>query len=243
MSGFRSYTMTEISRFLEVTKQTVAKRAKKENWPYEEGKNKNGFVFSRLPDHIKAAIIASRNQGALPCLYEGGSESPITTKDVVPHTNSSVHEAPSEVDPSFQQWQRKPESCREEAMKRLAVVKKARSIKARTRRGKTRVLERYAKSQGISRATLQRYVSAADKALQSARKNGTETLMAQILALTPNYGKSKGVYRAFSPEAIHYALALFAGQEYLNLSDVYKHTLNEGYIQGWKVGSYDAFRD
>lgn len=140
-------------------------------------------------------------------------------------------------------WHNKPESCREEGKRRLALVNQARIARRRApQKQRHKALTDYARTKGISLTTIKHYLRVAQKALEEARAKGTEEIMAQVIALTPEYGVNRGSYRAFSPEALEHGKALYLTQKLLNISDVHKHVLNEAAIRGWKVGSEDALR-
>lgn len=139
------------------------------------------------------------------------------------------------------EWHGKPETCREEGKNRYLLVQQARTIRRKNTK-KTKALIEYARSKGISPATIRNYLKIADKALEEARRTGANETMVQIMALTPGYGANKGNYRAFSTEAIDHAKALYLSQKLLNISDVYRNVANESSIKGWKVGSEDALR-
>lgn len=219
-------TALEIAEILGRTKSTIFRRADKEGWPYKNGKNRSKlFIVNELPEEIKALIMGHQAEHSLPTLF-----------------NSQPAVTGNGGDAALQEWQQRPESCREEARSRLGMVNKARSIKARTKKGKTKALKRYAQSQGKSLPTLYKYMKVADAALEAAQNDGRDAVMAQVLALTPDHGNNLGACRAFSDEAIAYADSIYNSPEFLNLSDVYKFTVNEAEIQGWKVGSYDTLK-
>ena len=169
------------------------------------------------------------------------NSSPYYMKDM-PSVEKSTDIVPFSSDRALQVWRKKPASCQDEARTRLGMVNKARSIKARNNKGKTKALKRYGKSQGVSLATLNRYLKTADEAMKAAQDNGGDVVMAQIMALTPDYGRNRGASRAFSREAIDYALSIYSTQQHLNISDVHKNTVNEGKVAGWRVGSYHTLK-
>jgi len=225
-------TIAEIAEVKGLNIRSIQIRAKKEKWLHENGKNRaKRFVVAKLPEDVRAAIMSSQAEDVLPAIYNKEQSGEKTT-DITLFSS----------DLALQEWQARPESCREEARKRLGLVNKARSIKARNKKTKTKALKRYAQSQGVSLPSLYKYLKDADKALKDAQSEGRDAIMAQILALTPDYGNNLGACHVFSREAIDYAKKLYASQAHLNLSDVYQNTVNEGLIQGWKLGSYDTLK-
>lgn len=219
-------TAKDLAAALGVSKQAIMKRAnQKPKWPYENGGNRvKKFIIKHLPEDIKAVLNAAEAEEMLPSLYNRGEI------------------AKSDASLALAVWREKPESCREEARTRLGLVNKARSIKARNKKGKTEALKRYAKSQGVSLPSLYKYIKDADRALKNAQAQGDDAVMAQIVALTPAYGNNLGACRAFSRAAIDYAKKLYASQAHLNISDVYTNTVNEAGVQGWTCGSYDTLK-
>ena len=109
-----------------------------------------------------------------------------------------------------------------------------------TGKGKLEKIKKLAKENNVVPSTLYNYAKAAKLAEEQATAAGTDVLTAQISALVNGYGKNKGQVRAFDQAAIDYAIATDAKQDMLNASDVYRLTLNEGRINGWKIGSLDS---
>jgi len=141
-------------------------------------------------------------------------------------------------------WFRLPESSREKAYQLLKIVNHARDIHARTKKGKTKALKKYAHRENMSLPTLLRHMKTANTALQMARHaSDLDTTFAQMKALTPSYGKNKDKYRSFDENAIAFALSLYLNQKHLNITAIYKETVNTGTVEGWRTGSYDALRD
>ncbi|MBW2623166.1 MAG: hypothetical protein JRD68_09695, partial [Deltaproteobacteria bacterium] len=56
-------TAKDLAAALEITKQAIMKRAKKEDWPHENGGNRvKRFVVSKLPEEIKMAVGGQRSE-------------------------------------------------------------------------------------------------------------------------------------------------------------------------------------
>ena len=241
MEGFLS--VHEISSATGFSRSFIQKRAAEESWPYVKvrgrgrGGKKRKFEFKRLPYDIQVTILGGQKEGQLPAVCAG-------TDLIISNKDDGLPIPFSDGDPVYKAWIEKPENCREAGRQRLNFVNKIRRFRSqiKTKKGQGRQLKRYASSLGVGVATLYRYEMVANKALKIAQRDGGNIVMAQIVALTPDYGGNKDQCRAFSREAIDFALSLYCGQEFLNLSDVYRHVTNEGQIRGWRVGSFDTLR-
>jgi len=74
MNGAGRYTIKEIAGILDVTKQAVDKRAKKENWPCENGNNlTRKFRIEGLPEDVRMAIAV----GSCRAMTENGVNMPL----------------------------------------------------------------------------------------------------------------------------------------------------------------------
>ncbi len=181
----------------------------------------------------------------------GPSEAPKAKDDLLPSNVSSqkgdlvdprLYPKVPLQDPAIDSWLQRPESCREEGMKRLAYVNEARALKKGFKGRTKETLKSLAEAKNLSVATLYRYLKKADRAREQAEKTGKNIITAQLLALTPKYGKNRGNYRAWEPAALHYAKSLYLGQEYLNITEVYRLIQNEARVRGWRIGSYASLK-
>jgi putative transposase len=196
------------------------------------------YSLETLPDDVRAALLNRLAEERLPLL--AAPEHEAAPAPAVVESNPPV--LPVGDDSALSAWRVRPESCRQQAEKRLRLVNQARMIKTRTKMAKTAALKRLAEQNGVSLLTLYGYIKAADQALETTRRGEEDSVTAQILVLTPEYGKNAGRIRAWSPEALEYAKTLYLSPRFLNVSDVFEHTAHEGRVQGWKVGSYDSLR-
>ncbi|MBW2062622.1 MAG: hypothetical protein JRI95_13825 [Deltaproteobacteria bacterium] len=231
-------TIRELSKLSGLSEKALRVRANSESWPFQhaKGRGRGGrvkhFITASLPEEIKKTIQSSTSEKQVNHEESEKSLSSISSESSFLPTSTNGS--------GLAEWSARPESCREEARRRLGMVNKARSIKSRNPKQATPALKRYALSQGVSLATLYKYMKEADQAIKAAQSIGQDAVMAQILALTPGYGNNRGACRAFSKEAIAYAKGLWLSQEFLNFSDVYDQTINEASIRGWKFGSYNS---
>jgi hypothetical protein len=136
----------------------------------------------------------------------------------------------------------RPESFLRQAKKRFRLVNQARMITARIKGGKTAALKRLAKNHGISLFTLNRYIKASNRALKTSRRDKENSIAAQLVALTPAYGKNAGKTRAWSPEALEYAKSIYGPEGFTRQTEVYRQTVSKAKEKGWKEGSYDSLR-
>jgi putative transposase len=225
-------TITEIAKVKAITRQAADKRAKKEKWAFElRPRNAKLYYIDSLPEDVRMEIIPSMTDDIISEITALSTEQPFECRLPVRQAQS---------DPLLSEWYKRSESCRDAAVKILGIVNKARSIKAKAKKGKTKALQRFAESQGMNWKTLYRYLKKAEDVITIAQAEGGDIILAQVMALTPKFGQSKGICSAFSDKALSYAKKLYLSQKHLNVSDVFKQTVNEANIQGWNTGSYDT---
>lgn len=136
-------------------------------------------------------------------------------------------------------WQTLPESSRDKGYDILSIINKVRDIQATTPKKKiTPALTAYAESVGFHYRSLYRLLGKADKALKAAQEKGENTIMAQIYALTPKWGKNKNKVRAFDKNAVIYAFSLHATGQMRNMRDTYQQTVAHAQGKNWQTGTY-----
>ena len=241
------------------TVRSVHQRAKKEGWLFEKTKGRGGtrkeFFVDSLPGDYQKLIIYSIKTGPdrrdkMDRFEVGENNSPITSEVRCVDRNVTANAPPPSTvyrilnlpaDPDRPDpWHSLPEQQKESGFRLLNIVNQARDISDRAKRDKTKRLKEFAKRENIGYATLRRHMKTASDALSEARKNGEDTIFAQVTALTYKYGNNKGVCRAFDERAVKYAFARYCTQKHLNLSDVYDDVTAVAACEGWQVGSYET---
>ena len=187
---------------------------------------------------------ASRSTGQAKRIEHGaendqGKNLPCPAEPMPPTIMDQVINLPATTDKDL--WHNLPEACREKGYELLAIVNRARDIRARTKKnGKTQAMKELARISGMSVAGLYKHLKKADDALGAAQASGQDTIFAQIKALSYHYGTNKNKFRAFSQPAIAFALARYGSQELRCVSDVYRETVRAATANGWRAGSYDS---
>jgi hypothetical protein len=240
------------------TDRAVQLKAKREKLPFRRRVGRGGgreYPLSCLPMETQIALRMENAPLAIPALsgnlpiYKGniakGVPSPLgRTEDRGSRSEKGGENTGNLPVPINGDAQKQlialPNWARNTALDRLAIVNQAKKITGK--QGATEMLRRLAAEKEISLSTLYNYIRTADDAALAAKTAQTDALTHQILAMSPDHGKTKGQIRSFSPAAVEYAISIYANQAHLNLSDVYTQTVNEGRINGWKIGSDDSLK-
>ena len=248
-------TKMEIADLTGKTKRTIERMAKKEAWPAtEETGNGPGGKVTKHPLAGLPPAIQNRYLEKYPLYNKEGAEAqrhkgtelkeevellpvPIKRNSVV--SLRDILPAPTDTQTPTDAWQNLPEASRNKSYDILLIVNRVRELLARTPHNeKTPALKAYAASINYDHRSLYRYCKRANKALVAAQKTGDDTIMAQILALAPKYGRNKDRVTAFDKNAVIYAFTLFATQQQKNMSDVYHQTVSMAAEKNWQIGTY-----
>lgn len=135
-------------------------------------------------------------------------------------------------------WNALPETCRSKGYDILLLVNRLREVRARAGRGKDAALNAFAASVGHHPHSLLRYLQRADRAVEEARNEGSDTIKAQILALAPKHGRTRDRIVAYDTEAVSYALSLYADPDMRNMSQVYEQVKTMAQARHWRIGTY-----
>jgi len=249
-NGQELLSAKEIAALMGVSKQAVQKQADKEKWPFVEAKTKGGmtkhYILHVLPAKIQNARLAANplynNKEGEPSGKGGESPAPTVPAVRAPSLSPvvSLREiigTPENGNPAAA-WQDLPEVARNRGYDILLMVNRVRDILANAPRNqKTAALKAYAESVGRDHRSLYRDVGKADRALKAAQKSGTDTILAQIEAITPKWGRNRDRVMAFDREAVVYALAQYLTGERRNISDVYRKTVAAARANNWKTGT------
>ncbi len=239
------YTAAEIATACHRHQTNVLRRATKEGWPFElkrvQGGYRKDYLYAHLPPDIQDALIrdyhirltkwAEEKSFINDALPQGhghpGHDHGLEARATVPVP------APPAPPPQISAWDQKK---REKAQRRFALIERA-----RTRKGDLEAKKALAAEAGVSYGSLQRWLRAADAALEAVKGNGGgDPLEAQLAALAPRYGRRRGVRRAFDEEAIGWALKRVLNQSHLTIRDIHEDLLIEARIQDWRTGSCDT---
>ncbi len=263
-----NFTSREIADITGKTTRAIEIRARKEGWPFveESGKGRGGktkkYPLASLPPDIQNVILARQREDRLRIL--GAAAAPYNNKegapDAAPGGESSPSPVPALRPPSFSPvpaptltallaagggdpaladpWNALPETCRAKGYDILLLVNRLREVRARAGRGKDAALNAFAASVGQHPHSLLRYLQKADRAIEQARSTGSDTIKAQILALAPKHGRTRDRIVAYDPEAVAYALSLYAAPKMRNMSDVYELVKARAQERHWRIGTY-----
>ena len=183
-----------------------------------------------MPHHLPACIPA-----ALPPALKKQSKIVDLQEIINPNGSGSDLAAMTPV----AAWQSLPESSRDKSYDILSIINKVRDIQATTPKNKiTPALTAYAASVGFHYRSLYRLLGRANKAMKAAQKKGEDTIMAQIAALTPKWGRNKDKVRAFDKNAVIYAFSLHTTGQMRNMRDTYEQTIAYAAGKNWQVGTY-----
>ncbi|RJP82774.1 MAG: hypothetical protein C4522_02710 [Desulfobacteraceae bacterium] len=225
--------------------QSIHKKLKKLKCPFRlvqgRGKPCKEYLFCGLPGEIQNILLSKKN-GKTKNEQESANPSKNTSTEIKPVNINfliSATDNPEKKEP----WHSLPDSQKDKGFALLKIVNHARDIHSATKKGKIKQLKKYAHKEGASLPSLLRYMKQANTALALSKETNQDPIFAQIKALTPKYGKNKDKFRAFDQDAIAYACGLYLNQKHLNITDIYKETMNAGRAEGWRTGSYDSLRD
>jgi len=231
------FDAAEIAAMLGVGLRAIQQRASRECWTCEISRQGNGrkkrFVSADLPVDVREALNnwsfgeLQSNETAPAPIYNDRRPAPATRGT---GGELMVPLGPGRVE----KWDPKR---RDRAIKRLATVERAR-VFGRDRRAK----ELLAKEARTSYHTLQRWVRAADQALEAARAAGLDLTEAQLAALGDHHGWRKGQTEAFDEEAVRWAVRAYLHPNRLLLSYIHDDLRAEAELQGWRIGSLDTLR-
>ena len=241
----KAFSCGDIATACSETPQAIYARAKRENWPFVEapGRGRGGKVrlypLPSLPPDVRSALM---HELSLPASTSVSNSNSSAGETALTLHQSDHPPTTTTAKTALEAWKAKPESCREAGQARMSLVNAARKIKAGKGRGQTAALKALARSKNVSLSTLYKYMKDADQARDLAIKAGQDALMAQVAALTPDFGTKAKKSKAFSPEALNYAQSLYLSPEQLNIADVYELTANEARVRNWKMGSYESLR-
>lgn len=259
-----NYTASAIAEIVGKTPRAIEIRARKEGWPFveENGKGRGGktkkFPLASLPPDLQNAVLAKSRTDRLRILGEagpdhnnkegetdegpGGESSPPPVPAVrppsFPPTLTSILGAAALVVPEADPWRSLPASCRDKGYDLLLLVNRLRDLRAKAGRGRDAALNAFAASVGHHPHSLLRYLQKADRAIEEARREGQDTIMAQIRALTPRHGRTRDRVLAYDTEAVSYALSLYADPDMRNMSQVYEQVKTMAQARHWRIGTY-----
>ena len=259
-----SLTKKEIAALLGVTTRTVKNMADRGAWPLrlENGIGRGGKIgkhpLHALPYEIQNLYLEKHREEFM---FSGDTYNKDTNPENLPvpisaalppalKKQSTLVNLQEIINPNgnggdltamtpVAAWQSLPESSRDKSYDILSIINKVRDIQATTPKNKiTPALEAYAASVGFHYRSLYRYLGRADKAMKAAQKKGEDTIMAQIQALTPKWGRNKDKIRAFDKNAVIYAFSLHATGQMRNMRDTYEQTIAQAQGKNWQVGTY-----
>lgn len=253
-------TKKEIAELLGCTRQAVVKRSAREVWATTTDQG-NGGKIGKHPLHALPYKIQNL------WLEKHREEHTYNTNSTVTNPENLPVPVPAALPPALKKqskivdlqeiinpngsgsdltamtpvaaWQSLPESSRDKSYDILSIINKVRDIQATTPKNKiTPALTAYAASVGFHYRSLYRLLGRADKAMKAAQKKGEDTIMAQIAALTPKWGRNKDKVRAFDKNAVIYAFSLHTTGQMRNMRDTYEQTIAYAAGKNWQVGTY-----
>ena|GEM_PF-1712170 len=258
----QTVTFKELSEATGIDRRVIFRRWKKEQWPAVvvtgRGGERHELIVHSLPGDMQNSYLNARKPcteaGPQPAAAEAEADASSLTlpavRDDAPAPSRRETAAPPvslrEIIPSLAAapvagdgWQELPEASRAKGYDVLLLVNKVRDILARTpRKGKVAALKQFAAVAGHDYRSLYRYLQRADAALAAAQKAGTDTIMAQIAALTPKWGRTRGRVQAFDRNAVIFAFSVFETEKMTTMRDVYEATVSAAQGNGWRIGSY-----
>jgi len=253
-------TAKDLSELTNISKQAIRKRAATESWAFIEERGNGGvikkYILHALPGKIQSLWLEKHREE-----HTYNTNSTVTNPENLPvpvpaalppalKKQSKIVDLQEIINPNgggsdltamtpVAAWQSLPESSRDKSYDILSIINKVRDIQATTPKNKiTPALTAYAASVGFHYRSLYRLLGRADKAMKAAQKKGEDTIMAQIAALTPKWGRNKDKVRAFDKNAVIYAFSLHTTGQMRNMRDTYEQTIAYAAGKNWQVGTY-----